>query len=140
MYGDGYALENCEQSTEPTQACTHTEEGFGADISGVRQSGRDAEAESDAQGTLSGLISRLDDEADLCRNEGADDVAQLISDAANGLRLAVSVVNYVSLMTCINLSGDWVFKDAYDPQVALDFLALAAATDTPKADAQGGVQ
>ena len=31
------------------------------------------------------LISRLQNEADLCRNEGADDVAALLDDAAAGV-------------------------------------------------------
>lgn len=32
------------------------------------------------------LITRLQDEADLCRNEGADDIAALLDEAATALR------------------------------------------------------
>ena len=32
------------------------------------------------------LIKRLQDEADLCRNEGADDIASLLDEAANALK------------------------------------------------------
>ena len=34
------------------------------------------------------LIERLHDEADLCRNEGADDVARLLDEAADALEAA----------------------------------------------------
>ena len=36
-----------------------------------------------------GLIARLNDEADLCRNEGADDIAALLSEAAAALAASV---------------------------------------------------
>ena len=33
-----------------------------------------------------GLVERLEDEADLCRNDGADDIAALLEEAATALR------------------------------------------------------
>lgn len=37
---------------------------------------------------LDGLIERLSDEADLCRNDGAGDIASLLDEAAKALGLA----------------------------------------------------
>ena len=36
------------------------------------------------------LVERLQTEADLCRNEGAEDIAALLDEAVNGLQAAAS--------------------------------------------------
>lgn len=45
------------------------------------------------------LISRLQDEADLCRNEGASDIAALLDEAAKALRVERVVLAELALKT-----------------------------------------
>lgn len=47
----------------------------------------------------SDLISRLQDEADLCRNEGASDIAALLDEATEALRLQRVVLAELALKT-----------------------------------------
>ena len=46
-----------------------------------------------------GLISRLQDEADLCRNEGASDIAALLDEATEALRVERVVLAELALKT-----------------------------------------
>ena len=45
------------------------------------------------------LISRLQDEADLCHNEGASDIAALLDEAAEALRVERVVLAELTLKT-----------------------------------------
>ena len=45
------------------------------------------------------LISRLQDEADLCRNDGANDIAALLDDATEALRVERVVLAELALKT-----------------------------------------
>ena len=45
------------------------------------------------------LISRLKDEADLCRNEGASDIAALLDEATEALRVERVVLGELALKT-----------------------------------------
>ena len=45
------------------------------------------------------LISRLQDEADLCRNEGASDIAALLDESAEALRVERVVLAELALKT-----------------------------------------
>ena len=45
------------------------------------------------------LISRLQDEADLCRNEGASDIAALLDEATEALRVERVVLAELALKT-----------------------------------------
>lgn len=45
------------------------------------------------------LISRLQDEADLCRNDGASDIAALLDEAGEAMRLERVVLTELALKT-----------------------------------------
>ena len=50
-------------------------------------------------GKQTDLISRLQDEADLCRNEGASDIAALLDEATEALRVERVVLAELALKT-----------------------------------------
>ena len=52
--------------------------------------------------SASSLISRLQDEADLCRNEGADDIAGLLDEAAKALTTKPNPV-HVQMLEALKL-------------------------------------
>lgn len=71
------------------------------------------------------LIERLDDEADLCANEGVDDIAELLSEAATELRaLAVRVMELegalcqISDMTFDSWTNGAIAKEIADAALA----------------------
>lgn len=63
---------------------------------------------SDSVGQGRGLIDRLNDKADQCRNDGADDIAQLLDEASAALSAArvIIKVEVEHLLSCCTLDGD----------------------------------
>jgi len=74
-------------------------------------------------------------QAQLYREQSAEERlanASLIVTAVNNHAALVTALNYVADMTCIGTDCEWHFKSGYDPQVVLDALSAASASETGK--------
>lgn len=68
------------------------------------------------------LISRLQDEADLCRNDGASDIAAMLDEATEALReAAAELERHKPLMQAV----EWILDDGHMNQEHLARLRAA---------------
>lgn len=75
------------------------------------------------------LISRLQDEADLCRNDGATDIAALLDEATEALRVERVVLAELALKTerhkPLMQAVEWILEDGHMNQEHLARLRAA---------------
>ncbi len=74
------------------------------------------------------LISRLQDEADLCRNDGASDIAALLDEATEALRVERVVLAELALKREAEAAQEWRLVAWVELDGALVWHDRAAAT------------
>ena len=85
--------------------------------------------------SYTGLVERLGDEADLCRNEGADDIAALLDDARAAIEALTRPVDVEAIVDAALDAANLVTLDGYfeyDREAAL--AAALAAMEASHAD------
>lgn len=59
---------------------------------------------------MSDLASRLSDEADLCRNDGADDIANLLDEARRALVATIDALESIETISSDDYQNDYLSR------------------------------